>query len=138
LHEENVKFPAELGVTFLDDEQMRELNKEYRNIDLSTDVLSFPLGENGIYEKNLETGCTMLGDIAISLEMARYNAERYSHSFEWEIGFLVVHGVLHILGYDHEKEPLEATIMQEKEESIMNKVGLVAHELSTTGKFLKV
>ncbi len=128
LTSENIKAPAELGVTFIDNKQIQELNKEYRNIDLPTDVLSFPLGENGVFEKNLETGCLMLGDIAISLERARDQAEAYGHSFEREVGFLAVHGAFHIVGYDHEKSPLEAANMREKEEGILAKVGLVVNE----------
>jgi probable rRNA maturation factor len=138
LREEQVKPPAELSVTFLNDVQIQELNREYRNIDLPTDVLAFPLGEGGVYEKNLETGCTMLGDVVISIEMAKMQADVYNHSFEREIGFLTVHGVLHILGYDHERSIKEADIMREKEREIITKVGLCVHEISPVSKFLKV
>jgi probable rRNA maturation factor len=137
LIEEKVKFQVELSVTFLDDAQMQELNKEYRNVDLPTDVLSFPLGEDGVYEKNLETGYAMLGDVAVSLEMAKAHAEMYAHSFEREVGFLVVHGGLHLLGYDHEKGQLDAMVMRKKEEEIMTKVGLAVHEISARGKFFR-
>jgi probable rRNA maturation factor len=131
LQGEKVQLPAEIGINFLDNEHMRALNKEYRNVDMATDVLSFSLGEDGVYEKNLETGAAMLGDIAISLEMAMAHAKRYSHSFEREVGFLVVHGILHVLGYDHENGPLEAAAMHRKEEEVMSKVGL---ELNVSGK----
>ncbi|GHU86625.1 endoribonuclease YbeY [Clostridia bacterium] len=137
LQEERVKLPAEIGINFLDNEHMQALNKEYRNVDAATDVLSFSLGEDGVYEKNLETGGTMLGDVAISLEMAMAHAKRYAHSFEREVGFLVVHGILHILGYDHEKGLLEAEEMHKKEETIMSKVGLELN-VSGRGSFLRV
>ena len=133
LREEGIVPPVELSVTFLDNDQIQQLNKEYRNIDLPTDVLSFPLGENGAYDRNIETGFDMLGDIAISLERAQEQAETYGHSFQREVGFLVVHGVLHVLGYDHEKGTLEASEMREKEECVLAKVGLVMNE-TYTGK----
>ena len=77
LHEENFNDNAEIELTFVDDGQIRELNKEYRNIDKSTDVLSFPLGENGIYDKNPENGFYMLGDIVISIDHAETQADLY-------------------------------------------------------------
>ena len=77
----------EVSVSFVNDEQIHELNKEHRNIDRSTDVLSFPLGENGDFDMNHETGAFLLGDIVISLETAYRQAEIYGHSLEREIGF---------------------------------------------------
>ena len=71
---------AEVSVTFVDDERIQELNKQYRNIDSSTDVLSFPLGEDGVYDENPETGAKMLGDIVISMEHAVAQAELYEHT----------------------------------------------------------
>jgi probable rRNA maturation factor len=131
LHGERVPLPAEIGINFLDNEHMRALNKEYRNVDTPTDVLSFSLGEDGVYEKNLETGNSMLGDVAISLEMVMARAKRYSRPFEREVGILVVHGILHVLGYDHEKGPLETAVMRKKEEEVMSKVGL---DLNVSGR----
>lgn len=128
LFTEKIEMPAELGITFLDDAHIQKLNKEYRNIDLPTDVLSFPLGENGTFERNLETDCLMLGDIVISLECAKKQAEVHGHSFEREVGFLAVHGTFHIIGYDHERSSLEAIDMREREECILAKVGLVVNE----------
>ena len=128
LKDEGIDFPAEIDVTFLDNNQIQKLNLEYRNKNISTDVLSFPLGENGVYDKNQETGNAMLGDIVISLEKAQRQAEIYGHSFDREVGFLVIHSVLHLLGYDHENvSGLEARKMKEKEEKILNQVGLATN-----------
>lgn len=114
----------EVSVSFVDDETIHQLNLEHRNIDRSTDVLSFPLGENGKYDLNHETGAYLLGDIVISLETACRQAEVYDHSLEREVGFLTVHSMLHLLGYDHEKSSLEERIMREKEEAILGNLGI--------------
>ena len=124
LASESLPHDAEVSVSFVDNEQIHELNAKYRNIDAPTDVLSFPLGENGEYDRNEETGAMMLGDIVISLPKAVEQAERYGHSFQREVGFLTVHSMLHLLGYDHEGEKLEALRMREKEEIIMKRLGL--------------
>ncbi len=124
LQMEQFRDPAEVSVTFVDNEQIRELNAEYRNKDSATDVLSFPLGENGEYDMNMETGALMLGDIVISVPRAIEQAEMYGHSLRREIGFLTVHSMLHLLGYDHENEGIEAVRMREKEEQVLNKLGL--------------
>ena len=116
--------PAEVSVTFVDNEQIRVLNAEYRNKDSATDVLSFPLGEDGEYDVNMETGALLLGDIIISVPRAIEQAEMYGHSLRREIGFLTVHSMLHLLGYDHENEGIEAVRMREKEEQVLNKLGL--------------
>jgi probable rRNA maturation factor len=115
---------AEISVTFVDNEQIRELNAEYRNKDSATDVLSFPLGEDAVYDTNMETGALLLGDIIISVPRAIEQAEMYGHSLRREIGFLTVHSMLHLLGYDHENEGIEAVRMREKEEQVLNKLGL--------------
>ncbi len=124
LTHENFEGNAEISVTIVDDERIHELNKQYRNIDRSTDVLSFPLGENGVYDINHDTGAKMLGDIVISIEHAFEQAEKYGHSLEREIGFLTVHSLLHLLGYDHENGGLEAVRMREKEEAALTQIGL--------------
>lgn len=124
LHEENFNDNAEIELTFVDDEQIRELNKEYRNIDKSTDVLSFPLGENGIYDKNPENGFYMLGDIVISVDHAEKQADLYGHGIEREIAFLTVHSMLHLLGYDHVDGGEQQRIMRQKEETVLEKMGL--------------
>ena len=124
LTHENFEGNAEISVTIVDDERIHELNKQYRNIDRSTDVLSFPLGENGVYDINHDTGAKMLGDIVISIEHAFEQAEKYGHSLEREIGFLTVHSLLHLRGYDHENGGLEAVRMREKEEAALTQIGL--------------
>ncbi len=115
---------AEISVTFVDNAQIHKLNKQYRNIDRETDVLSFPLGENGEYDINHDTGAKMLGDIVISLEKAVEQAETYGHPLQREVAFLTVHSMLHLLGYDHEAGGLEAVHMREKEEAVLTKLGL--------------
>lgn len=125
LYDEGIDFPTEIDITFLDNEQIQKLNLEYRNRDFPTDVLSFPLSENGTFDKNHETGASMLGDIAISIEKAVRQAEIYGHSFNREIAFLIVHSVLHLLGYNHEDvDGIEAVKMREREESILKQLGL--------------
>ena len=123
LRMEEFQSDAEISVTFVDNEQIRELNAQYRDKDIETDVLSFPMGENGEYDINLDTGAKILGDVVISIEKAMEQAELYGHSLEREVGYLTVHSVLHLLGYDHEK-PLEKVRMREKEEAVMKQLGL--------------
>ncbi len=122
---EGFQEPAEISVTIVDDEQIHKLNREYRNVDASTDVLSFPLGVDGVYDVNNDTGAQLLGDIVISIEHAVKQAELYGHSLNREIGFLTVHSMLHLLGYDHEAGGLELVRMREKEESVLTQLGLV-------------
>lgn len=120
---ENFEGSAEISVSFVNNEQIHKLNKEHRNIDRETDVLSFPLGENGIYDINLDTGAKMLGDIVISIEKAVEQAKLYNHPLQREIGFLTVHSMLHLLGYDHEEGGIEAVRMREKEETVLTQIG---------------
>lgn len=115
---------AEVDVSLVDNEQIHEINLEQRGIDAPTDVLSFPLGENGVYDKNPATGAYMLGDIVISMERALAQAEEYGHTLQREVGYLSVHSMLHLLGYDHVEGGLEAVRMREKEEAVMLSVGL--------------
>lgn len=124
LRQENLEGSAEISVTFVNNEQIHKLNLEHRNIDRETDVLSFPLGENGVYDINHDTGAKMLGDIVISIEKAFAQAEEYGHPLQREIAFLTVHSLLHLLGYDHENGGLEAVHMREKEESVLTQLGL--------------
>lgn len=116
---------AEVSVTFVDNEEIHKLNKQYRNIDSATDVLSFPLGENGNYDVDPETGAKMLGDVVISMEKAEDQANLYGHSIQREVAYLTAHSVLHLLGYDHETG-LEKVHMREKEELVMEQLGLPA------------
>ena len=124
LRQENFEGSAEISVTFVNNEQIHKLNLEHRNIDRETDVLSFPLGENGVYDINHDTGAKMLGDIVISIEKAFAQAEEYGHPLQREIALLTVHSLLHLLGYDHENGGLEAVHMREKEESVLTQLGL--------------
>ena len=115
---------AEVNVTLVDNESIRRINNEQRGIDSVTDVLSFPLGEDGKYDLNPKTGVKMLGDVVMSIERAKEQAEQFGHSFQREIGYLTVHSVLHLLGYDHVDGGLDAVRMREREEAIMASVGL--------------
>jgi len=124
LAEEEFKGRAEVSVSFVDNEAIHALNKQHRNIDRETDVLSFPLGENGEYDINPSNGAKLLGDIVISAEKAVEQAKLYNHSLQREIGFLTVHSMLHLLGYDHEMGGIEEVRMREKEEKVLTKLGL--------------
>ena len=116
---------AIFNIIMVDDEKIQELNKNYRGKDSVTDVLSFPLtSEDGKTEINPDTNAVQLGDVVISLETAVKQAQNYGHSLEREIGFLTVHSMLHLLGYDHETSQLDQRIMREKEESVLEKLGI--------------
>lgn len=115
---------VEISVRLVDDDEIHALNLKYRNIDSETDVLSFPLGEDGVYDINPDTGAKLLGDIVISLPRAVAQAELYGHSLKREVGFLTVHSMLHLLGYDHVNGGLESVRMREKEELVLEQLGL--------------
>lgn len=122
---ENVSGDVEVSIVLVDDEYIQNLNKNYRSIDAPTDVLSFAMRES-VDESDISFECEeeeLLGDVVISLERARGQAEEYGHSIEREIGFLVTHGILHLLGYDHETES-ERAVMRNKEEKILESIGL--------------
>ena len=121
---EKFEHDAEVSVSFVDNKEIRQLNKLYRNKDKSTDVLSFPLGENDVYDVNNETGAYLLGDVVISIETAIKQAKMYNHTLEREVGFLTVHSMLHLLGYDHETSPIDAAQMREKEEEVLEYLGI--------------
>ncbi|MEZ0480508.1 rRNA maturation RNase YbeY [Planococcus sp. SSTMD024] len=122
---------AEVSVTFTDDESIRAINRDYREKDQPTDVISFSMEEQGEDEVAIigETGPRLLGDIIISVERTQLQAEEYGHSFERELGFLAVHGFLHLLGYDHLNEQDEKEMFGRQEE-ILSSLGLTrdAHE----------
>lgn len=122
---ENFEDSAEISVTFTDNAGIKELNRQYRDKDIETDVLSFPMGENGVYDTDMETGAKILGDVVISMEKARDQAALYGHSLQREVGYLTAHSVLHLLGYDH-IENMDRVRMREKEELIMEQLGLPA------------
>ena len=112
----------EVSISFVDNHEIRGLNKLYRNKDTETDVLSFPMMEFEVTEENYNNEeefvqeDKLLGDIVISLERAQEQAIEYEHSFERELAFLVVHGVLHLLGMDHEDEEQEKEMSKKQEE----------------------
>ena len=117
----------EVSISFVNNQEMRKLNKEYRNIDKETDVLSFPLAEFIEEELNTEDEGAeyieeeiALGDIVISMEKAAEQSEEYGHSFKRELAFLLVHGMLHLLGYDHDEEASEGEIFDKQEEILKN------------------
>lgn len=124
LIEEKFEDSAEVSVSFVTNDQIRQLNSEFRQKDMPTDVLSFPLGQNGEYDRNMETGALMLGDIVISIPKALEQSRIYGHSLQREIGFLTVHSMLHLMGYDHESGGLDQVHMREKEESVLTSLGL--------------
>lgn len=119
----------EVSILITDNEGIRAINKEYRDIDSATDVLSFPIlefdedgvmiEESGDYDGDL----LLLGDIVISLERAKAQSEEYGHSLEREVGFLAVHSTLHLLSFDHMEEPY-TSVMRKREEEILAKMNL--------------
>jgi probable rRNA maturation factor len=112
-----------VSLTFVSDEDIRELNRQYRSLDKPTDVLSFSMLEGDELAETPELEDDPIGDIVISLETARRQSDDYGHSLEREIGFLFVHGFLHLLGYDHESEADEQ-VMTEKQERVLQSAGL--------------
>ncbi|WP_270172282.1 rRNA maturation RNase YbeY [Paenibacillus sp. SYP-B4298] len=125
---------GEVALTLVDDEEIHRLNKEYRGIDRPTDVLSFAMMEEGEGEMEITFEVEsedeqdpiggMLGDIIISAPRAQLQSEEYGHSLERELGFLFVHGFLHLIGYDHQDEAAEA-VMTAKQEAVLQQAGLV-------------
>lgn len=119
--EEEVEGDYEVSISFVDNEEIRQLNKQYRDKDSATDVLSFPLMEFEETDENYENEeeyvqeDKLLGDIVISLEKAKEQAEEYGHSFERELAFLVTHGILHLLGMDHEDEDEEKEMISKQD-----------------------
>jgi len=122
---EDVDPQAEISLVFKDDDGIQELNKEYRGKDMPTDVLSFALLEAGEDELTIIDGEEelLLGDIIISLETAWRQAQEYNHSLEREIAYLMVHGLLHLLGYDHMTDE-DQKVMRRREEELLEAVGL--------------
>ncbi|KEI97384.1 heat-shock protein [Clostridium botulinum A2B7 92] len=136
LKEEKVNIDYEVSVVFIDNNSIKEINKDYRNIDKATDVLSFPMldyekGEvfKDVYlnyefdESDLDEGNLVLGDIALSLEKAEEQSKEFGHSFLRETSYLTIHSVLHLLGYDHMEED-EKAIMRQREEEILKSFNL--------------
>ena len=125
---ENVdKINLYINIILTNPENIKRINKEYRNIDKETDVLSFPMFEkneldNKIKNKDFEYE-DVLGDIVISIERVKGQAEEYGHSFEREFSYMIVHGFYHLMGYDHIEEQ-DKVIMRPKEEKILDKLGI--------------
>jgi len=136
IEHEEFPYEAEVNLTLTDNAGIHELNKAYREIDRPTDVLSFPMlsyEEAGDFSKleedyddnfNPDTGEIMLGDIIISVDKVREQAESYGHSEKREFAFLIVHSMLHLFGYDH-MTPEEAAVMEAKQNEILNKMNIL-------------
>ena len=136
LKEEEVEIPCEVSLLFVDNEEIREINNETRNIDRETDVLSFPMldyDDKKIFKEmykgyefsqsDFDGEELVLGDIVLSLEKALEQSLEFNHSFEREASYLVVHSVLHLLGYDHMGEE-DKVIMRKREEEILNELNI--------------
>ena len=121
---ESFPYDAEVSVTFCDNEYIRELNSKFRGIDRHTDVLSFPIAEDGDLEEAFDGEKLCLGDIVLSLERAREQANEFGHPFEREVAFLCVHSTLHLLGYDHETGEEDEADMRARQREIMKIMGL--------------
>jgi probable rRNA maturation factor len=119
---------AEVSILLVDNATIQEMNRDYRNKDVATDVLSFPLEEDveDAGEPMVIGGPSerMLGDIVISVERALEQASEYGHSFERELSFLTVHGLLHLLGHDHEADAESEKIMRAEEKRILMALGI--------------
>ncbi len=124
LEEEGIEDDAEVSVTLVDNDAIRELNNEHRGIDRATDVLSFPMGDGEYFEVNPDTDAVLLGDIVISLERAFEQAQEYGHSYRREVAFLITHSLFHLLGYDHVNSEEEEKVMFGKQEKVLEKLGI--------------
>jgi len=133
LEEEGLPAGIEVAVYITDDMEMRSINQKYRGVDRTTDVLSFPINdlekplrdamnEGFKPEYNMEDGSMALGDIVISLPRAERQAEQYMHSLKREFKFLIIHGMLHLLGYDH-MEKRDERVMRDKQKRILQRTG---------------
>lgn len=129
LDEEQCDFNAQISITITDNDTIREINREQRNIDSVTDVLSFPMIEfdangNADGEYDMDGDYVLLGDIVISLERAGEQAEEFGHSLLRETAFLTAHSMLHLLGYDHVDDKAGEEIMCRKQEKILSALGI--------------
>ncbi|MBE7035577.1 MAG: rRNA maturation RNase YbeY [Ruminococcaceae bacterium] len=129
LQAEDFPFDAAVSLSITDNEGIRALNRDNRQIDRETDVLSFPMlnAEDGVLiveDTDITDGFVFLGDIVISLPKAKEQALSYGHSLERELGFLTVHSMLHLLGYDHEEGPREESEMFCKQDKILDSIQL--------------
>ena len=131
LKTEGADVPCEVEVVFTDDQRIRILNREFREVDKSTDVLSFPMQfmEAGDFyadecELSPDTGRLMLGEIVMSLEHVKAQAKEYGNTYAHEAAYLAVHSMLHLLGYDHVDEGEDKRKMRGREKLIMSKLGI--------------
>ena len=124
LENEGFKWPAEVSVTFVDNDGIRKMNGEFRQKPVETDVLSFPLFEGGKFDPPDDGNAVAIGDIVISIEKAIEQSLLYNHSLQREVAFLTVHSMLHLLGYHHEEGGLQEVQVREREEAIMKQLGL--------------
>ncbi len=124
LEEEQIEEDAQVSVTLVDNEAIREINNEHRGIDRATDVLSFPLGDDDSFDTDPETGAILLGDIVISLERAAEQAKEYGHSYRREVAFLITHSLFHLLGYDHVDSEEDEKLMFGKQDKVLEKLGI--------------
>ena len=121
LRVENISENVEVSLSIVDKETIHKLNKDYRNVDRETDVLSFPLDEEGF--DNEGNPLILLGDIVICLDVAEDQAANFGHSLEREIVYLICHSTLHLLGYDHIEED-DKKVMRSKEKEVMKNLGV--------------
>ena len=122
LEHEKFKFDADVSLTFCDNEYIRGLNKAYRNKDSHTDVLSFPIYDNGDFDISECIDGAMLGDIVISVERAKEQALEIGNSFYREVAFLAIHSTLHLLGYDHQRSEAEDELQCKIQKEIIDKL----------------
>ena len=120
LHYEGYDDNYEVSLSFVDNEEIHQLNRDFRGVDRATDVLSFPLLTDDF---DIEIEAESLGDIVISLERALEQSIEYNHSFDREVCFLVCHSMFHLLGYDHDTEE-NTKEMRKKEEDVLNKLNI--------------
>lgn len=126
LEYEGFEKSAEISVTFTNDEGIRKINRDQRNIDSPTDVLSFPIMsvEDKEADTDMSNGAVLLGDIVLDLERARVQAKEYGHGFTREVAFLTAHSVLHLLGYDHLTGEEEDRDMRRRQDEILTLMGI--------------
>ena len=122
-----------ISITLTTPSKIRKINKEYRNVDKETDVLSFPMFEKNELEEMIKNNHfeheDVLGDIVISIERVKGQAMEYGHGFEREFAYMLVHGFYHLMGYDHIEEN-DKIIMRGKEENVLNKLGIRRNEIN--------
>ena len=132
---EGCPYEAEVSLLITDDASIREINRDQRGIDAPTDVLSFPMVQyaqpgdfSGVEDMddcfNIETGELMLGDIVLSIDRVRSQAEEYGHSIMREVAFLIVHSMLHLIGYDHIEEE-DRILMEDRQRKVMDILGIL-------------